>query len=65
MGRKRRRRDSENVRIYPDSLSGRVYGTYRTQAITDNTHQYPETGVARPDDDNVKEGRDWVNFNQK
>lgn len=43
----------------------RVFGTFETQAVTDPTDKFEETNVVKPSDENVKEGREWVDYNKK
>lgn len=38
---------------------------YRTQAISQKDDALEVTDVALPDEDDVEEARDWVNFNKK
>jgi hypothetical protein len=38
---------------------------YITQAISQKDTVQKDTNVSLPDDDNVEEARDWVNFNKK
>jgi hypothetical protein len=37
---------------------------FETLAILDNTSTDPETGVARPSDESVKQAKDWVDENE-
>lgn len=39
--------------------------TFQTQAISQADHKQPRTGVALPDEANVKSARDWVIENEK
>lgn len=48
-----------------DILLRRVHGAFATQAVTDTTHRFPRTNVARPSDECVEANRDWVDFNEK
>ena len=48
-----------------DVIRGEVKGTYETQAISDTSRRQPETGIALPSDECVRESKDWVDFNKK
>ncbi len=39
-------------------------GTFATQRISQADQMERRTGVALPDDQNVEDARDWVNFNK-
>ena len=43
----------------------KVPGGFRTQAISQPDHRQKKTGVALPDEANVKRARDWVIENEK
>lgn len=49
----------------PLKKDGRMPSAYRTQAISQPDHRQDKTGVALPDEANVKRARDWVNENEK
>ncbi|HCA30222.1 MAG TPA: hypothetical protein DEP23_11975 [Ruminococcaceae bacterium] len=59
------KKDGHNKNSRIDSVIGKIHGTFATQAVTDTTDRFEETNVARPSDENVKEGREWVNYNKK
>jgi hypothetical protein len=40
-------------------------GAFKTSAISQPDKRQAKTGAALPDDSNVIEARDWVNFNKK
>ncbi len=40
-------------------------GGFATLAITQPDSRQKDTNMAQPDDENVKEARDWVNHNKK
>lgn len=57
-----------DMKIYPSGFSNQAantYGAYVTQAITDNTRKYEKSKTAKPSDMDVKDARDWVNFNKQ
>ncbi len=49
----------------PDVIWGGIYGTYETQAISDDTFEQENTNVAIPCDRCVEESKIWVDFNKK
>ncbi|MDD2361861.1 MAG: hypothetical protein PHH84_02710 [Oscillospiraceae bacterium] len=48
-----------------ETNNGRIHGTFATQAVTDTTDKFDETNAPNPSDENVEQGRDWVNHNKK
>ncbi len=40
-------------------------GAFKTLAVTDDYKKEPKTNIPIPSDFDIKEGRDWVNHNQK
>ncbi|MDR3552095.1 MAG: DUF3787 domain-containing protein [Clostridia bacterium] len=47
------------------NLHDKGKNVFLTQAISQKDDTLRVTDVSLPDDDNVEEARDWVNFNQK
>lgn len=47
------------------AITGRIHGTYETLAVADTTERYDKTNVAKPSDEQVEEGREWVIHNKK
>ena len=54
-----------NAAGYRADIISKIHGTFETQAVTDTTDRFEETNAPKPSDENVKEGREWVNFNKK
>ena len=46
-------------------ITGRIHGTYATQAISYPDKRQDKTNIAIPDDYNVEANRNWVNENKK
>ncbi|HHV50887.1 MAG TPA: DUF3787 domain-containing protein [Clostridiales bacterium] len=61
---KEKNKSKENKR-YSNTITGRFHGTYETLAIADSSERYEKTNVAKPSDEQVEEGREWVIHNKK
>lgn len=56
-----------NKKEKKDPLRGKrqkFIGTFSTQRISQADRTERRSGVALPDDQNVEDARDWVNYNQ-
>lgn len=49
----------------PAILKRQENGTFIMNAISQKDHEQEGTRVALPNEQNVKEARDWVNYNKK
>lgn len=65
MSSKNKKKRNGSREPVPDVNPGLVHGAFATQAVTDTTHRFPRTNVARPSDECVEANRDWVDFNEK
>jgi hypothetical protein len=59
------KRQNKSDQSDTDAVIGQIHGAFATLAVTDTTDRFEDTNVARPSDENVKEGREWVNYNKK
>jgi hypothetical protein len=65
MDKEKSKNKSDDRKLISNNVMNQVHGAFATQAVTDTTERFEKTNIPKPSDENVKEGRDWVNFNKK